>query len=168
MINSIEIEAKRRGYFVNISLHEKDKDMEIALLQRLVDYHVDGIILSPVNAGEEFANFLNSLKTPVIVIGNEIDDSIPSVRIDEEAAAQEAVERMADKGYERIVFVCPPLEDKEKENIYSHELRKNGFLKAALKYENLQTDIIGEWNYIEAVDAYIKDKSLKTVFFLLW
>lgn len=165
MINSIEIEAKRRGYFVNISLHEKDKNMETALLQRLVDYHVDGIILSPVNAGKEFAQFLNSLKTPIIVIGNEVDVSIPSVRIDEEAAVEEAVEHMARKGYERIVFVCPPLEDKEKENIYSHELRRNGFLKAVVKYKDLRTDIIGNWNYLEAVDTYIKDKSLKTAFF---
>ena len=109
MLSAIETEAQTRGYCVNITLHGKNREKEVDLIRKLVDYHVDGLILSPVNKGEHFNKFLKSLDTPLIVIGNKVSDEIPFVGIDERRAAREATDKILDSDYERVVFVCPPL-----------------------------------------------------------
>lgn len=58
MLSAIETEAQTRGYCVNITLHGKNREKEVDLIRKLVDYHVDGLILSPVNKGEHFNKFL--------------------------------------------------------------------------------------------------------------
>ena len=55
MLSAIEGKAQEEGYCVNIMLHDKDKRKEIEWIKRLSDYRMDGLILSPVNMGEEFA-----------------------------------------------------------------------------------------------------------------
>ena len=105
MLSAIGTEARKRGYFVNITLHEENKEMEKEQLERLVDYHVDGIILSSVNQGKEYLDFLRSLDTPIVTIGNKIADGIPFVSIEEKKAAREATETILRNGYEKIVFV---------------------------------------------------------------
>ncbi|MFR3823862.1 MAG: LacI family DNA-binding transcriptional regulator [Hungatella hathewayi] len=127
MLSAIEAEAQTRGYCVNITLHGKNREKEIDLIRKLVDYHVDGLILSPVNKGEHFNNFLKSLDTPLIVIGNKVSDEIPFVGIDERRAAKEATDKILDSGYERVVFVCPPLGESREGNNYTHEQRLDGF-----------------------------------------
>ena len=57
LLSAIETEARKQGYFINITLHEKNKIMEREQLTRLVDYHMDGIILSSVNKGVEYRDF---------------------------------------------------------------------------------------------------------------
>ena len=37
------------------------------------------------------------------------------------AAAMDAVELIVSKGYKKIVFICPPLEMEETQNIYVHK-----------------------------------------------
>lgn len=129
MLSAIGTEARKRGYFVNITLHEENKEMEKEQLERLVDYHVDGIILSSVNQGNGYRDFLKSLDTPIVTIGNKIADGIPFVSIQEKKAAREATEAILKKGYEKIVFVCPPL-GRTEGNSYVHRQRLEGFLEA--------------------------------------
>ena len=106
---------------VNITLHGGDAGTEREQLTRLADYRVDGIILSSVNEGEAYRTFLESLHRPIVSVDNRIADGIPFVGIDQRAAVREAVQRAAEKGYERIVFVCPPLDTKNRRNLYVHK-----------------------------------------------
>lgn len=99
LLSAIGTEARERGYFVNITLHEQNKEMEREQLERLVDYHVDGIILSSVNQGSEYRDFLNRLDTPIVTIGNKIAEDLPFVSIEEKKAAREATEEILRKGY---------------------------------------------------------------------
>ena len=133
LLSAIGTEARERGYFVNITLHEQNKEMEREQLERLVDYHVDGIILSSVNQGSEYRDFLNRLDTPIVTIGNKIAEDLPFVSIEEKKAAREATEEILRKGYEKIVFVCPPLERSE-ENTYVHRQRLDGFEEAVYSW----------------------------------
>ena len=71
------------------------------------------------------SDFLRSLDTPIVTIGNKIAEDIPFVSIQEKKAAKEATEEILRKGYGKIVFVCPPLERKE-ENTYVHHAGYNG------------------------------------------
>ena len=137
MLSAIGTEARKHGYFVNITLHEENKEMEKEQLERLVDYHVDGIILSSVNQGNEYRDFLRSLDTPIVTIGNRIADGIPFVSIEEKKAAKEATETILQKGYEKIVFVCPAVEQTE-DNTYVHRQRLEGFTEAVEQWNKTQ------------------------------
>lgn len=165
LLNSIEITAKKKGYFVNITLQEKDPEMEIKLINSLVDRRVDGIILCPVNKGETFQKFLQGLPIPVMVVGNQIAPGIPFIGIDEYKAAGDALEMILSKGYKRIIFVCPPLADKEKENIYSHEKRLAGFLDTARKTNNIEHIVIDHWHYPSEIKKWVNKDNKKTAFF---
>lgn len=154
MLSAIGTEAHKRGYFVNITLHEENKDMEKEQLERLVDYHVDGIILSSVNQGEEYRDFLKSLDTPIVTIGNKIADGIPFVSIQEKKAAREATETILRKGYEKIVFVCPPLEQTEG-NTYVHRQRLEGFTEAVEQWKKVRESQVTSF-VIGQKDAYVE------------
>lgn len=134
LLSAIGMEAHKRGYFVNITLHEENKEMEKEQLERLVDYHVDGIILSSVNQGDEYRDFLQSLNTPIVTVGNKIGDGLPYVGIQEKEVAKGATEAILQKGYGKIVFVSPTLERKG-QNIYVHRQRLEGFKEAVAKWE---------------------------------
>lgn len=163
MLNAIEMEARKRGYFVNITLHEQNSDLEREQLQRLVDYHVDGIILSSINKGEEYKRFLEGLGTPIVTIDNKVAEGIPFVGIDGCQAVYEAVERIMAAGYRKAVFVCPPLEDREKTNIYVHENRLKGYLEG-IKKAGLCPIVLDRWDYMEKGFWELKNSCERTAF----
>jgi len=173
MLSAIEMEARKQGYFVNITLHEQNKEMEKEQLERLADYHVDGIILSSVNQGEAYREFLQSLDTPIVTIGNRIADGIPFVGIEEKKAAREATETILRKGYGKIVFVCPPLERNGKENTHVHQQRLEGFREAVAEWEGqcgsagkVEAVVIGKnKDYMEKAYGELDQTGRRTAFF---
>lgn len=165
LLNSIETEARKRNYFVNITLQEEDPDLEIQLINSLVDRRMDGIIICPVNKGEKFSKFIMDLPVPVMVIGNVISPDIPYVGIDECKAAKDATELILSKGYERIIFICPPLENKETENIYSHEQRFIGFSETMKAHKHIDNSVISHWEFLSDVEKLLQDQSKKTALF---
>ena len=170
LLSAIGTEARERGYFVNITLHEQNKEMEREQLERLVDYHVDGIILSSVNQGSEYRDFLNRLDTPIVTIGNKIAEDLPFVSIEEKKAAREATEEILRKGYEKIVFVCPPLERSE-ENTYVHRQRLDGFEEAVYSWNGGRKpeaeSVVIDRNEAYAARAYeeLRNTNKRTAFF---
>lgn len=165
MLSAIEVEARKQGYFINITLHENNKAMEKEQLYRLTDYHVDGIILSSVNKGEDYKKFIESLDTPIVSINNKIADGIPFVGINERQVSQEATEKILQKSYEKVVFVCPPLAEKNKENIYVHEERAIGFKQTMKKYPGSEKVVIGTWDYLDLSYRELMKSDKKTAFF---
>ena len=113
MLSTISTEAYARGYgVVNITLHGGDARTEREQLTRLADYRVDGIILSSVNEGRRTGHSWSPCTARLSLWITGLLDGIPFVGIDQRAAVREAVQRAAEKGYECIVFVCPPLDTK--------------------------------------------------------
>ncbi len=164
MLNAIVAEAKKNSYFVNITLHEKNKEDEKEQLCRLVDYRVDGIILSSINKGNEYKKFLDSLNKPIVTIDNKIAEDIPFVGIDGSKAASDGTKKIIEKGYEKVVFVCPPLADKADENVYVHEMRADGFKKTMAEYPELESVVIDSWDYFDLSYREL-DKKKRTAFF---
>lgn len=152
LLSIIGAEAGRQGYFVNITLHDNDKETEKSQLTRLADYHVDGIIVSSVNEGEAYRNFLRSLDIPIVSVDNKIAEGIPFVGIDQRRAMTDATARMIEKTYEKLVFVCPPMEDAGKRNIYVHRERLKGFREAVERCEGIEVSYLLDWNYLEYVE----------------
>jgi len=163
MLSAIGVEANKRGYFVNITLHGNDKETEKNQLTRLVDYHVDGILVSSVNEGEDYRKFLDSLDVPIVSVDNKIADGIPFVGIDQRQAMIQAAEKALEKGYKRLVYVCPPIDDQSERNIYVHRERLAGFQETVEKIPGLETVYLLNWDYLEKVGDALKD-SVKTAF----
>ncbi|MBU3876633.1 LacI family transcriptional regulator [Faecalicatena sp. AGMB00832] len=164
-LNIINKEADKRGYFTNIVVCDESLDWERKLIQGLADRQMEGILISPINKGKEFEDFLLSLNIPVVCIGNQVSDSITTVQVNEMAAAMESVDLIVSKGYERIIFICPPLAVKEKENIYVHEQRLLGFQASAAKYPGLIQEVIGKTDYLPDVEEMLARKDQgKTAF----
>lgn len=164
MLSALEVKAREQGYFINITLHQNNKEIEKEQLCKLADYHVDGIILSSVNKGEEYKKFIESLNIPVVTIDNKVAEGIPFVTVNGRAAIREAVKLVIQSGYEKIVFVCPPLADKQMENIYVHEERTAGFLEAVQQRDNLEYVVLGDWEYKEKAWKELEKEEKRTVF----
>lgn len=165
MLNAIVREARKIDYSVNIAFHENKSEIEREQLCRLADYHMDGIILSSINKGEEYKEFLKSLEIPIVTIDNKVAKGIPFVGIDGKKAAAEAARKIVQKQYERVIFVCPPLADAQRENVYVHEERAKGFKETMDGYPEVEQGLIQSWEYQEAAYQEISRGDKRTAFF---
>lgn len=157
MLGVIGAEMNRRGYCMNIMLHGDDRELEQKQLMRLAAYHVDGLIVSSVNEGEEYREFLTGLGVPVVSVDNRIADGIPFVGIDQRAAMREVTGRVLEREYERVVYVCPPLAAKGIRNVSVHEERLVGFYEACGACPQIQTVCLNDWSYLEHVKEQLAD-----------
>lgn len=164
-LNIINKEADKKGYFTNIVVCDENLDWEMKLIQGLADRQMEGILLSPLNQGKEFEEFLLSLHIPVICIGNYVSDAITTVQVNEKAATIDAVDLIVSKRYDQVIFVCPPLENKKNLNIYVHEQRLLGFQEAVQKY-SIQNQVIGKEDYLSEIDKIIRKKGREKTAFL--
>jgi len=165
LVNAIETEAKKYGYLLNITLQGKDPEMELRLIDNLVARRVDGLIICPVNKGDAFEKYLKNLTIPLIVIGNMVSHDIPFIGIDEYRASRDAVKLISSKKYKNIVFVCPPLKDREKENIYSHEERLKGFIDELKERKGIRYEVVDSWDYLNEVDRLLSRSDEKTALY---
>ncbi|MFA9463572.1 MAG: LacI family DNA-binding transcriptional regulator [Velocimicrobium sp.] len=165
VLDSILYEANKKAYSVNINLHCNNKEIEKEQISRLASYRVDGIILSSVNEGDAYVNFLKSLNIPIVTIDNRIAQGIPFVGIDNEKITEMATDVILEKEYERIIFVCPPLQNKEAENIYVHKKRTKGFLSTVEKHKEIESIVFDNWNYKQQALEVLERSNKKTAFF---
>jgi len=152
MMNGIEKRSRELGYFVDLALTEKQPDTEKKLIDRLVQRKVDGLILFTVNKGPEFESYLQSLNLPIVTICNWVSNRWTYIGIDDRQAMKDAAMHAIGKGYERLIYICPPLSLRDKTNIYTQEERLQGLLAGCeelnLPYEPI---IIQEKKYLDAL-----------------
>ena len=101
----IEMPASRLGYRLLIITGGRRRQRERAMLDALLEYRTDGIILvSPRMAAADLATAARAV--PVVVIGRAPrNGGIDWVMTDEGAGARLAVEHLASLGHERIVHI---------------------------------------------------------------
>lgn len=117
---------------------------------------MEGILINPINKGESFEQFLLSLHVPVVCIGNQVSGKITTVQVNEMVATMDAVKHIVSKDYEKIVFVCPPLEMKETQNTYTHEQRELGFRAAMGMYPDVEMNVIGRENFYKMFSLFVR------------
>ncbi len=162
LVNALERAAKESGYFFYLTLSNHNLDEERRCFERLAAMNVDGILVVPTNKGSDFVQFVKSLRVPVVAIGNKLSASIPFVGIKDRQAIRDAIETIAQKGYERVIFVSPPLSYGGKENIYEVEERYQGY-REGIDERGLEGIVLKDKAFGEALIKAHGGSALRTV-----
>jgi LacI family transcriptional regulator len=144
LARGIEDIATMYKYNIILSNSDQNKDKELHLLNTMLGKQVDGIIFMSGNVQEEHVEELKKSPVPVVLAASvEQSEEIPSVNIDYEQAAYDAVNALIEKGHQKIGYVSGP----EEEPINS--LKKNEGYKRALKEANISynEDYVAEGDY---------------------
>lgn len=154
LMNAIERKARELGYFVYITLTDKDPENERMCIEYLVSRKVDGIILFTVNRGEEFDNYLRKFHTPIVTIFNYISSNWEYIGIQERQAMKEAVDYIASREYDQLIYISPPLAHAGKSNIYTQEERYIGFMEGVKANRLPAPLVLRDADYLEKLKMY--------------
>lgn len=121
--------ARKFGYSIIFQFSEKNERNEKTALEYFDYIGVDGIILfSSGSESEEYANYLRSLKKPVVLIGNRLFD-LPFVGIDDAEAMSELTGRIAETVKSGDIIYFAPVLKKKLHITNAQNLRLSGFAK---------------------------------------
>jgi LacI family transcriptional regulator len=122
--------ANKIGYSVIFQFSKKNIKNERVALEYFNYIGVDGIILfSAGSNSEEYKHYLQSLKKPIVLIGNKMFD-LPYIGIDDTAAMREVTQQIAKKIPSGDILYYAPILKKNLHLLNSQRLRLNGFIEA--------------------------------------
>lgn len=127
--------ANNVGYSVIFQFSNKNEKSERSALEYFNYIGVDGIVLFSVGSdSEEYKNYLQSLKKPIVLIGNKMFD-FPYIGIDDTAAMREVTQRIAEKIPSGDILYYAPILKKNLHSLNAQRLRLNGFIEAVTSLE---------------------------------
>ena len=122
--------ANKAGYSVIFQFSNKNEKSERAALKYFNYIGVDGIVLFSVGSdSEEYKNYLQLLKKPIVLIGNKMFD-FPYIGIDDAAAMREVTQRIAEKVPSGDILYFAPILKNNLHSFNAQRLRLNGFIEA--------------------------------------
>lgn len=135
ILKGILDEASSLGYKVIISESNNDITKQNEMLQTMLQFDVDGILMSISKMTRNIDNILKIKNSVPLILFDKASNKIPcsQVVINEEELAYNAVEHLINIGKKRIAII------KEPEFSYNSERRYAGYLRA-LKEHNLSID----------------------------
>lgn len=135
LIRGIVEEASLHGYRVIISESNNDVDKQTEMLNTMIQFGVDGVLMSISKMTRDISSILKLMNTLPLILFDKASNKIPctQVVINEEEAAYNVVEHLINIGKKRIAII------KESEFSYNSEKRFEGYLRA-LKEHNLPID----------------------------
>jgi len=159
LARGIEDIATMYKYNIILSNSDQNKEKELHLLNTMLGKQVDGILfMGGLITEEHVAEFQKSHVPIVLAATVEESHIVPSVNIDYEQAAYDAVSYLAKKGNTCIAYVTGPADDpinNKKLAGYRRALEENGMVFN----ENLIIE--GDFSYDSGVEAYEKITELK-------
>ena len=127
--------ANKAGYSVIFQFSNKNEKSERAALEYFNYIGVDGIVLFSVGSdSEEYKNYLQLLKKPIVLIGNKMFD-LPYIGIDDAVAMREVTQRIAKKIPSGDILYFAPILKKNLHSLNAQRLRLNGFIEAVTSLE---------------------------------
>jgi LacI family transcriptional regulator len=150
LINHMEVNARKKNYYINLALTHYSKDIERKCVENMIKRQVDGLILCSVHNELTYSKWLQDFNIPIITLANKVSDSIPYISINDHLAMNEATKYITYKGYERIIYISPPLSNKKVLNIYSLEKRFEGFNEVKTKQQSI---IIDSNDYLDILNT---------------
>lgn len=155
LARGIEDIATMYKYNIILSNSDQNKDKELHLLNTMLGKQVDGIVFMSGNITEEHVSEFEKSPVPIVLAGSIVNtDQIPSVNIDYEQAAYDAVSLFVEKGHKDIGIVIGPLHEpinkEEKLKGYQRALQEAG-----LEYRE-EFVFEGDYTYDSGIDAFGK------------
>lgn len=156
LARGIEDIATMYKYNIILSNSDENKDKEFHLLNTMLGKQVDGIVFMGSHITAEHVKEFKNSPAPIVLAGSiEEDDGheIPSVNIDYEAAAFDAVATFAQKGHKRIAFVVGNITD-------PINLKKLAGYKRGLEVAQIPFDVkllvAGDYTYDSGIECFGK------------
>jgi DNA-binding LacI/PurR family transcriptional regulator len=163
LIHSSQQKSLDENYGLNIMVSNKNKKQELMCIDNLLERNVDGIIINSINNNTSYINKLKNSNKPIVSIGNRIDSHIPFVGINDYQAMYDSTEYVISQGYDNVIFVCPPLQYKNKQNIYAPSERYRGYNDCILSL-GLKSKVIKDKDYVGKIHHYLNNSSKKIAF----
>ncbi len=143
---SIVESAKAFGYSVIFQFSDRDEKSERASLEYFSYIGVDGIILfSSGSDSTEYENYLRTLKTPLVFIGNRMYD-FTYIGIDDRKAMYELTKQLASEAPNGDIVYFSPILKRELHKTNAQRLRAQGFIDAMTELNRghcIATDLDG-------------------------
>ncbi|WP_299553487.1 LacI family DNA-binding transcriptional regulator [Seonamhaeicola sp.] len=135
ILKGILEEASLKGYRVIISESNNDAIKQTEMLNTMLQFNVDGILMSISKVTREVDDILKVIDNVPLILFDKASNKIPcsQVVINEEESAYNAIEHLINIGKKRIAII------KENEYSYNSERRYSGYLRA-LKEHNIPID----------------------------
>jgi LacI family transcriptional regulator len=148
------IEDIANMYHYNIILcnADKRKDKEIRVINTLLEKQVDGLLFMGGTVTDEHLQAFNSSNVPIVLCATTDEkSSIPSVDIDHEGAAFDAVTKLIQEGHRNIAMISGTLQDPA--NGYARfQGYKRALEQAGLKYREDYVRV-GNYKYESGIEA---------------
>ena len=104
---AIQQTAQTSGYSTLVCISEFSPEAEQALVMKLIERRVDGLVLTGATFPSELLETLRSNRIPTIITWTDRGSpELPSVGFSNAEGVRLAVEHLADLGHSRIGFVC--------------------------------------------------------------
>ena len=108
----IEDIANMYHYNIILCSADKKKDKEIRVINTLLEKQVDGLLFMGGTVTDEHQRAFKTSNVPIVLCATSYEDGdIPSVDIDHEAAAFDAVNNLIEHGHRRIAMISGTLQD---------------------------------------------------------
>ncbi|TKD63616.1 LacI family DNA-binding transcriptional regulator [Flavobacterium sp. ASW18X] len=135
ILKGILEQGEKMGYQVIVAESQNDVNKQLAMLNTMIQFGVDGILLSMARRTYDVSSIIKIKQRVPLVLFDKVSNKVPctQVVIDEVDAAYGAVEHLINIGKKRIAII------KETENSYNSEMRFRGYQKA-LEDHNLEVD----------------------------
>ncbi|MCA1032372.1 catabolite control protein A [Bacillus timonensis] len=161
LARGIEDIATMYKYNIILSNSDQNKDKELHLLNTMLGKQVDGIVFMGGNITEEHVKEFQRSPVPIVLAASfEESGVIPSVKIDFEQGAYDAVSALINKGHKNIAYVSGPMEDP-----INAQNKLDGY-KRALEEANLpfKGDLVveGDYTYDSGLEAFQKINELSS------
>jgi LacI family transcriptional regulator len=148
------IEDIANMYHYNIILcnADKKKDKEIRVINTLLEKQVDGLVFMGGAVTDEHIQAFKTANVPIVLCATTDENGqIPSVDIDHEAAAYDAVQALIHQGHKRIAMISGTLQDPA--NGYARfQGYKRALETAGIPYEE-ELVRIGNYRYESGAEA---------------
>ena len=141
--------AKKSGYSILFQFSNKNIKDERSAIEYFDYIGVDGIVLFSVGSdSEEYKNYLESIKKPLVLIGNPMFD-LPFIGIDNTQAMYDLTTTLAQKINTDTILYYSPILNKKLNSTNAQNLRLQGFISACT-YHGKQYKIITDLNEIDS------------------
>jgi LacI family transcriptional regulator len=155
LARGIEDIATMYKYNIILSNSDQNKDKELHLLNTMLGKQVDGIVFMGGNITAEHVEEFEKSPVPIVLAGSiEETDKIPSVNINYEQAAYDAVQTFIEKGHKHIGIAIGPLHEpiNEAKKLAGY---KRALSEAGIEYkEELVAE--GDYTYDSGIEAFEK------------